>query len=92
MSCLHYDSFIHYFFLPHLLSLQKFVLDFHDYLRLPKRTFKKKKFTQYCRFVHLSAGDLLREERQNPESDVGEMIETYIRVKLCFPFFSFMIY
>ncbi|KAF5273380.1 hypothetical protein FQR65_LT04672 [Abscondita terminalis] len=30
-------------------------------------------------FVHLSAGDLLREERFNPGSEYGEVIETYIR-------------
>ncbi|KAH9256136.1 hypothetical protein BASA81_005912 [Batrachochytrium salamandrivorans] len=28
--------------------------------------------------VHLSAGDLLREERQNPNSSDGQLIETYI--------------
>ena len=31
------------------------------------------------KFVHLSAGDLLREERQRPGSEYGELIETYIR-------------
>ena len=30
-------------------------------------------------FVHLSAGDLLREERQNPKSQYGEEIEGHIR-------------
>lgn len=30
-------------------------------------------------FVHLSAGDLLREERQRPGSEYGEMIEAKIR-------------
>lgn len=30
-------------------------------------------------FVHLSAGDLLREERQRPNSKYGELIEEYIR-------------
>ncbi|XP_017769056.1 PREDICTED: UMP-CMP kinase [Nicrophorus vespilloides] len=30
-------------------------------------------------FKHLSAGDLLREERQKPGSEYGELIETYIR-------------
>jgi UMP-CMP kinase len=30
-------------------------------------------------YVHLSAGDLLREERQRPGSEYGELIETYIR-------------
>ncbi|XP_022915048.1 UMP-CMP kinase [Onthophagus taurus] len=30
-------------------------------------------------FVHLSAGDLLREERANPNSQYGELIENYIR-------------
>lgn len=30
-------------------------------------------------FVHLSAGDLLREERQKPGSEYGELIEKHIR-------------
>lgn len=30
-------------------------------------------------YVHLSAGDLLREERNNPGSQYGELIETHIR-------------
>jgi UMP-CMP kinase len=30
-------------------------------------------------YVHLSAGDCLREERNTPGSKVGEMIETHIR-------------
>lgn len=30
-------------------------------------------------FVHLSAGDLLREERAKPESKNGQLIETYIK-------------
>jgi UMP-CMP kinase len=30
-------------------------------------------------FVHLSAGDLLREERQRPGSEYGELIESYLR-------------
>lgn len=30
-------------------------------------------------YKHLSAGDLLREERQKPGSEYGELIETYIR-------------
>ncbi|KAJ8953544.1 hypothetical protein NQ318_002964 [Aromia moschata] len=30
-------------------------------------------------YVHLSAGDLLREERNNPGSKYGELIENYIR-------------
>ncbi|XP_025834578.1 UMP-CMP kinase isoform X2 [Agrilus planipennis] len=30
-------------------------------------------------FVHLSAGDLLREERSKPESEYGELIEAYIK-------------
>lgn len=30
-------------------------------------------------FVHLSAGDLLREEQKNPESKYGELIASYIR-------------
>jgi UMP-CMP kinase len=29
--------------------------------------------------IHLSAGDLLREERQRPGSEFGELIESYIR-------------
>jgi len=29
-------------------------------------------------YVHLSAGDLLRAERKNPESKVGQLIENYI--------------
>ncbi|CAG4947951.1 unnamed protein product [Colias eurytheme] len=38
-------------------------------------TFISKEFD----FVHLSAGDLLREERQRPGSEYGEMIEEKIR-------------
>lgn len=30
-------------------------------------------------YRHLSAGDLLREERQRPGSEYGELINTYIR-------------
>jgi len=30
-------------------------------------------------FVHLSAGDLLREEQQRPDSEVGELIRNYIK-------------
>jgi UMP-CMP kinase len=30
-------------------------------------------------FVHLSAGDLLREERGNPSSQYGELISSYIK-------------
>lgn len=30
-------------------------------------------------YVHLSAGDLLREERANPNSQYGELIENYIK-------------
>jgi UMP-CMP kinase len=30
-------------------------------------------------FVHLSAGDLLREERANPSSQYGELISSYIK-------------
>lgn len=30
-------------------------------------------------YIHLSAGDLLREERQNPDSKVGQEIDTHIR-------------
>ncbi|KRT78843.1 hypothetical protein AMK59_7303 [Oryctes borbonicus] len=36
-------------------------------------------------FVHLSAGDLLREERRNPNSEYGELIENYIREGLIVP-------
>ncbi|CAK1553092.1 unnamed protein product [Leptosia nina] len=36
-------------------------------------------------FVHLSAGDLLREERQRPGSEYGEMIEEKIRNGLIVP-------
>lgn len=36
-------------------------------------------------FVHLSAGDLLREERQRPGSEFGEMIEEKIRNGLIVP-------
>ncbi|CAH7666381.1 cytidylate kinase-like protein, partial [Phakopsora pachyrhizi] len=31
------------------------------------------------RFAHLSAGDLLRREQDNPSSKVGTMIKEYIR-------------
>jgi UMP-CMP kinase len=31
------------------------------------------------KYTHLSAGDLLREERQRPGSEFGELIERYIR-------------
>ena len=30
-------------------------------------------------YTHLSAGDLLRAERQKPDSEVGQMIETHIK-------------
>lgn len=36
-------------------------------------------FRQDFGYVHLSAGDLLREERATPGSQYGEMIETHIR-------------
>lgn len=36
-------------------------------------------------FIHLSAGDLLREERRNPNSEYGELIENYIREGLIVP-------
>ncbi|CAN6607281.1 uridylate kinase [Trichomonascus vanleenenianus] len=36
-------------------------------------------------FVHLSAGDLLREEQKNPESQYGELIDRYIREGLIVP-------
>lgn len=37
------------------------------------------KIVEHFDFVHLSAGDLLREERAKPGSEYGELIETYIR-------------
>lgn len=37
------------------------------------------KIVQHFGYVHLSAGDLLREERKRPGSQFGELIETYIR-------------
>ncbi|KAK3609061.1 hypothetical protein CHS0354_011326 [Potamilus streckersoni] len=37
------------------------------------------KIVKHFGFVHLSAGDLLREERQRPGSQYGEEIETHIR-------------
>lgn len=37
------------------------------------------KIVEKYKFVHLSAGDLLREERQNPKSQYGEEIEGHIR-------------
>lgn len=37
------------------------------------------KIVQNFGYVHLSAGDLLREERKRPGSQFGELIETYIR-------------
>ncbi|XP_071451553.1 UMP-CMP kinase isoform X2 [Hetaerina americana] len=37
------------------------------------------KIVQNFGYVHLSAGDLLREERANPNSKHGELIEDYIR-------------
>ena len=36
-------------------------------------------FFQEYGYVHLSAGDLLREERQRPGSQFGEEIETHIK-------------
>ncbi|MEE6522626.1 hypothetical protein FKM82_021251, partial [Ascaphus truei] len=30
-------------------------------------------------YTHLSAGDLLRDERKKPDSQFGELIETYIK-------------
>ncbi|VDP13063.1 unnamed protein product [Soboliphyme baturini] len=38
-----------------------------------------KKLVEKYGVVHLSAGDLLREERQRPQSKYGELIETHIR-------------
>lgn len=37
------------------------------------------KIVEKYKFVHLSAGDLLREERQNPKSEYGEIIEGHIK-------------
>lgn len=40
------------------------------------------KFHSFCKefgYVHLSAGDLLREERARPDSEYGQLIETHIR-------------
>lgn len=37
------------------------------------------KIVQNFGYVHLSAGDLLREERKRPGSEFGELIENYIR-------------
>ncbi len=37
------------------------------------------KVSEHFGFIHLSAGDLLREERQRPGSEYGELIERYIR-------------
>ena len=36
-------------------------------------------FFQAFGYTHLSAGDLLREERQNPESEVGQLIDRHIK-------------
>lgn len=36
-------------------------------------------FLQNFGYVHLSAGELLREERQRPGSQFGEEIETHIK-------------
>ena len=37
------------------------------------------KLVEEYKFKHISAGDLLREERNNPKSEFGELIETHIR-------------
>ncbi|ENN77885.1 hypothetical protein D910_05855 [Dendroctonus ponderosae] len=37
------------------------------------------KIVEHFGYVHLSAGDLLREERNKPGSQYGELIETYIK-------------
>lgn len=37
------------------------------------------KIVEHFGYVHLSAGDLLREERKKPGSEYGELIENYIR-------------
>lgn len=41
--------------------------------------------TQHFPYTHLSAGDLLREERQRPNSEYGELIEQHIRDGLIVP-------
>ncbi|KAJ1496829.1 bifunctional uridylate/adenylate kinase, partial [Coelomomyces lativittatus] len=43
------------------------------------------KLVQAYDFVHLSAGDLLREERNRPDSKVGELINDYIKEGLIVP-------
>lgn len=36
-------------------------------------------FFQKYGYTHLSAGELLRDERKNPDSQYGELIEKYIK-------------
>lgn len=40
---------------------------------------QSQKIVQHFGYDHLSAGDLLREERNNPNSEFGELIENYIK-------------
>lgn len=42
-------------------------------------TFRCFLFVKTYGFVHLSAGDLLRQERARPDSEYGQLIETHIR-------------
>mmetsp|Transcript_31617 Transcript_31617/g.57502 ORF Transcript_31617/g.57502 Transcript_31617/m.57502 type:complete len:1768 (+) Transcript_31617:51-5354(+) len=37
------------------------------------------KIVEECGYTHLSAGDLLREERKRPGSEIGELIESHIK-------------
>jgi len=37
------------------------------------------KIVEHFGYVHLSAGDLLREERNRPDSEVGQLIENFIK-------------
>jgi len=37
------------------------------------------KMSETFGYLHLSAGDLLREEKSNPKSDVGQLISNYIK-------------
>lgn len=43
------------------------------------------KIVEQFGYVHLSAGDLLRAERNRPDSDLGEMIERYIKAGAIIP-------
>lgn len=44
-----------------------------------KANLKLRPSFQIFGYKHLSAGDLLREERSDPDSQYGELIESYIR-------------